>query len=255
MVLATLPGYRQLCNLITRFNIRYRRGVYRSFAEARAAIPSRRRVGHDNPETAKLYLDHLGWVKPGEEKIIQWLGQLFSHHNSVFDFGGNLGRSYYVYQRHMHYPTDLRWIICDVPAVVDAGRELALQRKAPHLTFTVDFNQANDLDILLTCGVLHLVEKELADLLRPLPRKPCHVLINRIPLWDGRTYYTRGDIGPTCCPNRIGNKDEFIDSLQCLGYSLIDSWACPASCRVLFRPSRTLRHFTGMYFRLDSATC
>ena len=248
--LRKLPGYRQLRDMLMRLSIRYRRGVFRSFADARQAIPSWRRVGYDHREAANLYVDHLDWVKPGEEPLLRWVSQLVPDHRSFFDFGGNIGRSYYVYRRLVTFPSDLRWLICDVPAVVEAGRELAWQRQATGLAFTTEFSQANGHDVLLTCGALHYVEQGLAELLAPLSDKPRHLLINRVPLWERPTYYTIMDIGPACCPYRVGNRAEFIASLERVGYELVDSWPCPdTSCHVLFRPSLTLSQMTGMYFR------
>ena len=68
---------------------------------------------------------------------------------------------------------------------------------------------------------------------------------------DRPTFYTTQDIGPSACAYRIGNRGELMSSLEGLGYTLVDSWACPESrCSVLFRPSLKVRNYAGMYFRL-----
>jgi putative methyltransferase (TIGR04325 family) len=245
-----LPGSRLLRDLIQRFNIRYCRGIYRTFQEAQAAIDPLRRVGYDNPQSSTLYHGRLDLVKPSDYAIFYWLGPLLAGARSVFDFGGNVGWSYYAFQKYLAYPPRLRWVICDVPAVVDAGRALASQREAPHLRFTTQFREADRSDVLFTSGTLQYVEQDLAALLGALDNKPPHVLINRVPFSDRPTYFTVQDIGTACCPYKVSNQAEFVTSLQRLGYALVDTWRCPESaCRVLFRPMRSVRHYTGMYFR------
>jgi len=253
-IAAAVPAFNYLFKLKRRFNIRYCRGVFRTFQEARAAIPSGRSVGYDNPAAANLYVDRGHWVRPSDRTICSWLGRLLTEHRSVFDFGGNLGRLYFAFQRLLCYPPDLRWLICDVPAVIALAREMAPRPKAAHLGFTTEFDLAEGFEILLTAGTLQYAEQELAQLLSPLANKPRHLLINRVPLSDRATCYTVQDIGPACCPYRIGNRAEFLRSLQHLGYSVVASWHCPESkCRILFHPTRGVGAYSGMYLRLSSS--
>lgn len=247
-----LASYDFWRNLKWRFDQRYCRGIYPTFEEAESAIPVGRLVGYDNPKTSTLYMTSLDLLKPSDYAVFYWLGPLLVEHRSVFDFGGNLGRLYFPYQKYLQYTPDLRWMICDVPAVVDAGRIVAAERKANHLSFTTDFNHASDFSVFFTSGTLQYVEKELHVLLSALRDKPIHLLINRVPFSRKPTYFTVQDIGASCCPYRISNECEFIQSLKKLCYTLVDSWSCPeSSCRVLFHPSRRLDHYKGMYFRRD----
>jgi putative methyltransferase (TIGR04325 family) len=249
-----VPHNHYLSKLIKRFNLRYCRGVFRTFQQARAAIPSGKMIGYDNPDTSTLYVDRLDFVKPSDYAIFYWLGPLLTEFRSVFDFGGNVGWSYYAFQKYLRYFPELTWMICDLPAVVEAGRSLAVERNASHLTFTKELRHAERFDVLLTSGTLQYVEQELPDLLAPLSHKPRHLLINRVPLSDRPTYFTVQDIGPARCPYRISNQAEFLGSLQRLGYALIDAWRCPeSSCRILFHPARNLHHYTGMYLRRATA--
>jgi len=248
----TIPGLHYLLDLRTRFQRRYARGIFRTFQEARAAIPAGRLAGWDNVESSRLHLDLIEMMNPSDYAIVYWLGPLLAACGGrVFDFGGNLGTAYYAFRKYLHYPPDLRWLVCDVPAVVAAGREVARERNASHLEFTTEFSEVEDFDILFTSGTLQLLEEEFASSLAKLKRKPRHLLINRVPLVHRPTYYTVADQTTSCCAYRLANRAEFIGSLQRLGYSLVDSWQCyELACRVLFHPARSLRPYSGMYLRL-----
>ena len=227
------------------------RGTFRTFQEAHAAIPAGRLIGWDNMESSRLDRDKLEILNPSDYAILYWLGPLLAEQGQVFDFGGNLGTAYYAFGNYLRYPPNLRWLVCDVPAVVAAGQEVARERKASQLEFTTQFSQVEGFDILFTSGTLQLVEEEFASLLAKLQRKPRHLLINRVPLVHRRTYYTIADQTTSCSAYRIANRADFIGSLRQLGYSLIDSWYChEKACRILFHPTLSLRPYSGMYLRL-----
>lgn len=249
-VATAIPGIKYLLDLRRRFQFRYCRGVFPTFQAARANIPARLPVGYaDHPDNTKIHLHLLGVVQPSDYAIMYWLGPLLAEHRYVFDFGGNLGVSYYAFEKYLHFPPELRWVICDVPAVVAAGRELALERKAAHLEFTAEFSGVDGFDVLFTSGTLQLIEQDLSTLLSALKKRPRHLLINRVPLSDRPTYFTVVD-KRICSPYRIANRTEFIGSLERLGYELIDSWnCCESSCRILFHPGRKVSPYSGMYLR------
>jgi putative methyltransferase (TIGR04325 family) len=251
-----IPGLRRVNSIITRLKKRYCRGVFRSFQDALDAIPPGNQIGYDIPDISQIHIHQFEDedIRPSDYATLYWLGHLLNETSCLMDFGGNQGWSFYAFQRYLKFPQPFRWLVCDVPAVVNAGRVLAQQRKAKALGFTTEFSEANGCDVLLTSGTLQVVEQELVTLLSPLKKKPRHLLINRVPLTDRKTYYTVMNIGPSRCPYRIANRTDFISSLQRLGYSLIDSWRCPESgCRILLHPKRAVRPYSGMYLRLDSA--
>ncbi|WP_171473332.1 methyltransferase, TIGR04325 family [Frigoriglobus tundricola] len=246
-----LPGLAFARSLARRVRLRYCRGAYGSFAAARAAIRPGRAVGYDNVESSNLYFDSHDSVKPTDYAVFYWLGPLLARHPAVFDFGGHVGRLYYPFQKYLAFPPGFQWLVCDLPAVVETGREVARQRQARHLAFTTNFRDADGLDIFFSSGTLQYVETDLAALLAALEKRPRHVLINRVPMSDRPTWFTVQYQGHAYCPYRIENRADFVTGLQRLGYDLVDSWRCyESSCRVLFRPGRRLRYYTGMYLRL-----
>ena len=130
---------------------------------------------------------------------------------------------------------------------------MAAERQAAHLAFTTEYRHAEGFDVLFTSGTLQYADQDLPGMLSRVT-KPRHLLINYVPLTDHPTFFTTQEVGPICCAYRIGNRAEFVESLQRLGYTLIDSWRCPdKGCRVLFHPKRRVRAYSGMYWRLESA--
>jgi putative methyltransferase (TIGR04325 family) len=250
-LLRRLPGVSGLLEAIGYEGWRYCHGVHRSFAESRAAIPSRRKVGFDNLESADLYAQELDRVKPSDYAAFFWLRPLLPEIRRVFDFGGNKGWAYYAFRRYLTFPEDFSWTVYDVPAVVSAGQKLAPSRNASHLAFTTSFSVAEGCDLFYTSGTLQFVEQELAELLSSLKSLPPHLLINRVPLSAKPTYFTVHDFGPGCCPYRIANHEEFCKSLKSLNYEIVDSWPCAESwCKVRGRPSHQVRTYTGFYLKL-----
>jgi putative methyltransferase (TIGR04325 family) len=103
---------------------------------------------------------------------------------------------------------------------------------------------------LLTCGTLQYIEPSLSEMLGQLKTKPRHILINRVPFYDGEMFITLQNIGYAFCPYKIQNRAEFIASLASIGYELIDSWTLSRSCYIPFHPERFVRNYYGFYLRL-----
>jgi putative methyltransferase (TIGR04325 family) len=252
-LLHRLPGSQVVRSLAATVRVRTVRGVYPTFAAAQAAIPSRRLSGYDNPSSASMYLGKVGETRPSDYPVFFWISPLLAPFTTIFDLGGSVGLSYFSFRNYLAFPPDLRWIVCDVPAVVERGKEVARKHDGTHLDFTTRFEDCDGSDILLTCGTLQYLEPTLAQLLGPLPNKPRHLFINRVALSDRPTYYSVQDIVSALCPYRIQNRAELLSSLEALGYTLVDSWDCPETrLYMLSRPSWRLRAYSGIYLRLGS---
>jgi putative methyltransferase (TIGR04325 family) len=230
---------------------RYCRGVYPTYGEALAAIPSRKRVGFDHREIAKVFL--VERLKPSDYAALYWFSRILPTIHSVFDFGGNLAAAYINYRPYLTYPADFRWVVCEVPAVAKAGEEFARANQLSQVGFTTELSQAASFDVLHSAGTLQFLEDDFAARLAPLPRKPPHLLINRIPLTEGPAFFTVQDSEHTCVPYRVANRIEFTSALERLGYRVVDSWRCAESwCAVRFRRSKTIRQYSGYYFQHES---
>ncbi len=205
-------------------------GVYPSYAAALAAAPKTRKIGYDNKESSNMYPYLLEFTKISDFAALFYLNQLIGPGTRVFDFGGNTGVLFYSYQRRWTMPPNVTWTVCDVPAVIEAGREFARTRPSEGLDFTSRFEDAGGADLLFTSGTLQYVPETLPALLDKLgDAKPSYILANRTALWDGPEFATLQTLGPVVCPYRVQNRAAFVSALEALGYRVKDTWECPES--------------------------
>jgi putative methyltransferase (TIGR04325 family) len=227
------------------------RGVYASFDEAARSAPADSALGYDHPEFATLYEERQSRAFPGDYPVLFWLVRLLRDSRSVFDFGGHVGLAYYAFEKYLNYPSDLRWLVCDVPNLAEAGRKLASERQRSGLTFTTEFADLATCDILLTAGALQYIEEPLAQKLSRLARLPPHILINRTALYDGPGFVTLQNTQYSYNPYGVLNYDQFVRSLEQLGYTLVDRWEnLDLTCIVPFNPEHSLDRYRGLYLTL-----
>ena len=236
-----LPADRQICD-----------GVFRTFTEALEAVPKERKVSFDHPEMATHLEDMAEHVLVSDYAIAFWLHPLLRERSMIFELGGNVGVTYYALRQIISFPTDLKWLVCDLPEINRRGVQLANQRNCVSLSFSDRYEDAEGCDAFLAFGTLQYVDTDLASILAMLKRKPTHLLINRTPLVEGDSYVTLQNLGPVVCAYRVFNRQEFIASLSRLGYQTIDQWECPESyCRVRYHPETTVKSYTGLYLKLE----
>jgi putative methyltransferase (TIGR04325 family) len=240
-------------------NITACRGVFGTFAEATQSLPPSSRISHDQADihehSAVSELTScrtLGNLDSVDYPLLPWLKVALADSTTVFDFGGNVGVSYYAFQKHLHYPDSLRWVVCELPEIVKAGQKIACETDSRGLSFTTEFSEADSADILLTCGTLQYLEPSLAELLSQLHTKPKHLLVNHVPFYDGDSFITLQNIGYAYSPYKIQNRAEFLASLIALGYELIDSWEWNRTCLIPFHPEHFVKTYDGFYLRLRS---
>jgi putative methyltransferase (TIGR04325 family) len=205
-------------------------GLYTSYGAALAAIPKHRKVGYDNKESSNMYPYLLDLTRISDYAALFYISQLAKPGYRIFDFGGNIGLLFYNYQRRWTPPADIQWTVCDVPAVIEAGREFANTRPSEGLGFTSNFTEAAGADLLFTSGTLQYVPETLPELLRKLgDAKPKYLLVNRTAMWNGPTFFTLQSLGAVVCPYRVQNRAEFVAGLEAEGYRVRDTWDCPES--------------------------
>jgi putative methyltransferase (TIGR04325 family) len=208
-------------------------GVFSSFDEAIRSAPDTKPVGATTPELAarhRAMLEQENWEGRGgllnsyDYPVLFWLSELLKDESNrtVFDFGGSVGVHFYTYGGRLRFPPGLRWTICELPAISEVGRQIAVERNAS-IGFTTSFEEADGEDVLLASAIIQDVG-DLGDMLRGLQRPPRHVLINRLPLDDGPAFVTLQNAGSAFCPMYVFNHDDFIDSLRAAGYELVDVW-------------------------------
>lgn len=225
------------------------RGVYDSFEEAIVAAPKTKPLGYDNERLASWYVNNLkAEIHENDYPILFWLNDLLRDGSTVFDFGGNVGTYYLQYKRYFHYGNSLKWTVCDLPMIVKAGKA---NNSEANLYFTENAEEANGTDIFLASGSLQYID-DFATMIGSLERKPKHLLINRLPLYDGKRFVTLQNGGEVFYPQYVFNKNEFISSLEKLGYEVKDLWKdFSGGCFIPFKPKKNFRHY-GLYLILKA---
>lgn len=256
-----VPGLRQLGSLAysAHFNAaggdtRLFRGVYSSFAEASRQIPPDRLEGYDNEASAQRLAHERLQVFPYDYPVMFWLARALPECRLLFDFGGNVGISYFAYRRYLPYPPGLTWLVFDLPAVVEAGHRVASQETAPGLQFTTTLGQLAHADILLAAGSMQF-PAEPFGWLRSAAALPRHIILNKIPAYDLPAAVTLHNMGTALCPYHLFNRTELVREFERRGYRLVDEWRSPdLGCRIPYFPRHSIPAYTGFYFSRSEAS-
>lgn len=225
-------------------------GVYASFEEARAELPASNEFDQDS--LAEEYLNvRMNQVFAYDYPVMWWLQQAFaSGARRVLDIGGSVGVHFYAYARYMAMPEDLSWCVVEVPAMANIGREEAHKRGAGALSFITDIAQASACDIVISAGALQFFEyRRPTELLATDRLQPTHVLLNKLPLYEGPDFVTAQNIGDGCyAPFHVHNRGGFIEDFRAAGYALRDQWPVHERSLMLpFDPAHSLQNFAGLY--------
>jgi putative methyltransferase (TIGR04325 family) len=199
-------------------------GSFESFAAAQAGAPPSKPIGYDNAEVARKLYSHQIYFY--DYPALFWVSRSFDEGMvSVFDLGGHVGIKYYAFRRVLPYPDGLRWVVCDLPGVVQTGMALAVQRDVTaQLDFTTDFTDASGCDVLYASGSLQYLPTRLAEIIATLAVKPKRIILNTTAVHPERTIYTLNSIGFAVCPYRIQHHEALLAELNRCGYKRHDAW-------------------------------
>jgi putative methyltransferase (TIGR04325 family) len=227
-------------------------GLFESRDDAlSAAARGSNLVGYDHAEVAGINLDAMASIWTSDYPVLFWLSGLLSDQRELFDLGGHVGTKYLAWRNYLHLPADFTWRVCDLPSIVEAGKEMS--KDIEQLQFTTDRQDADGTDILLISGVLQYADFNLAEMLKNLSHKPRHLLINKLPTHDREDLYTLENLIHSVVPYRIFDQAGFLRNLENAGYSLVDRWTVPeSSVRVPFTDLGKPTHF-GFYLRCDAS--
>jgi putative methyltransferase (TIGR04325 family) len=199
-----------------------------------------------------MYDDRFDTVQPADYPVMLWLDRaLRQGARRVFDWGGHVGLLYYGYRKYLAYPDGFRWQVQDVPSVILQGRELAEKNGVSQgLSFTGSVQDADGCDFLLASGSLQYLDGiTLWSELSRMAKKPSWVVVNKLPLSSGDTFYTLQNIGTAFCPYRIFNEREFIGAVEAQGYRVVDRWYNPdCACELPLNPERNVKWYSGLLF-------
>jgi putative methyltransferase (TIGR04325 family) len=224
------------------------RGVYATFAEAEASIPQGARVGYDHEELAGLYRHRMEKANQSDYAVLYWLKGLLDEHSFVYDFGGHVGVSYYGWRKYLRYRRGMRWLVYDLPAIVKVGAELARERPSEGLELTSTVTDGRGCSILFSAGALQYVDMSITELVE-LSGRPPHVIVNKLPMYDGESFVTVQSTGRAFHAYRIYNRAEFVDEVTRLGYVVVDDWQNREQhCEIPFTRGRDIDAYSGYYF-------
>jgi len=227
------------------------RGVYRTFAEAEAAIPPGHPVGYDHEALAGLYRHRMDKACESDYAVLYWMREILRARPNafVFDVGGHVGVSFHGWQRYLDYQPGLRWLVEDVPAIVKVGAELARERGSVGVEFTSDLGAGRGCDVLLAAGSLQYVDASVPAVLAEVGSTPPHLILNKMPVHDGEAFVTVQSTGRAFHAYRIYNRAELIDGITALGYRLVDDWKNREQhCEIPFTRGRDIAAYSGFYF-------
>jgi putative methyltransferase (TIGR04325 family) len=232
------------------------RGVFGDFAAAARSAPKTKPVGFDREACARQFGRYRDKVFSFDYPMLFRLSRLLPSERRIFDYGGSVGTQFYAYSAYLQYPDGLSWRVCELPEITRAGEELARKSGRSGLTFTTRFEDARYADILIAAGSLQYVESPaLAEALSGLRRMPRHLLLNKLPLYDGERFVTLQNGGAAFHPHYVFNRRDFIGSLTALGYRLEDRWDVDSrSGYIPFNRERSFSSYTGLYLTLTQAS-
>ncbi len=245
---AIADAYRRHFNSASGDDVRLFRGVFPSFEEAAFEIPDGRSSGYNNPVSSTRMLTEWLAVHPSDYPVMFWLAKLLPGSRMVFDWGGSVGLKYFAFRSYLSYAPDLIWLVSEVPAVADLGRDIAARESAHALRFTTDFQGLANADILLASGVLQFIDEPFAGL-HAQTRLPMHLIINKAPVYDRPSAVTLHNMGTAFCPYHLFNRRRLIGEVEALGYSLVDEWRSPGvGCQIPLHPEHSISAYSGFYF-------
>jgi putative methyltransferase (TIGR04325 family) len=233
------------------FRFSHFRGIYESFSQAEEAAPRKARIGYNHEDLARKYQAELYLeLDNSEYPVLYHLDRILTNDCTVLDFGGNVGIHYLRCRKYVS-AANPRWIVCDVPEITNVGQKICVGLS--NIAFINDIEEFNEtkIDIFLASDSLQYVESQGLLLPRLIDKgiRPRHILIDQLPLYDGRKFVTLQNGGPVYYPQYVFNRDEYITTFTRLGYELVDSWDCRNfSCIVPFHPNKSVRAYTGLYF-------
>ena len=228
------------------------RGVFPTRQDAERAAASLGPVGYNyNLVFGPEIRGDLSDPRKRDYPVLFWLAASLAEGSKILNLGGSAGTEYFTYRQFLRFPNRVIWMVCELPHAVEFGNSLRNAVHAPGLVFTSRIEDGAGADIFLSCGAAPYLEQNIATCLQKLKPLPATVLINRIPLYEGETFFTLQSSFNSIVPYRIQNREELIDSMSRLNYRLVDCWYESREVVIPFHPRRSVDRFYGFYFASD----
>ena len=95
--------------------------------EARSAAPHSKLTDYDDSGYGDV-ANHK-FIHASDYPVLYWLLQLIPSCSSLADFGGNVGMAYYSFRKYLHLPEEFRWIVYDLPQIIEAEKMVRESRR------------------------------------------------------------------------------------------------------------------------------
>lgn len=239
-----------------RLGISYR-GVFSSYQQAHASAQTQLSPEYDvinktkgkNLENELPVLDKR--VLDIDYPLLFWLSQIMQPSDRILELGGSIGQGFYSFEKYFPYPDNIRWVIAELPAAVDAGFQISKQRSETRLEF-VDSKQINTTDkadIFITAGTLQYMEPSAASIITTLKGLPAHVLIHNLPVHKTEKFWTLQYLEVCEVPYFINSLEGIVGEMETAGYQLIDTWKNPRNVEIPYHLDKCIKGYFGFYFR------
>jgi putative methyltransferase (TIGR04325 family) len=223
-------------------------GYYSSYEEALAAIPKSLSEGWEHQTVVAA--DHF---QPTIFSTMFWLSRILEEGFRVTDFGGAVGQTHTALAQRMSIPNGVRWTVVDLPPAVQRGAKLASERGTEGLYFSENLEDVDGCDVFLSRGCIQYVETPLTALLKSLHALPRYILLDKVPMTDGREFVTHQNLMSSAVPYQVFNRTKFLSSLGDLGFKIRDEWPVQElSCSIPFHPELFLECHSGMLLQLSA---
>lgn len=227
-------------------------GAYSSFEDAIAAARSNGLAGYDHEEIAQVAFEKMCQVAPWDYPVLFWMRQVMGEIDGLVDAGGHMGTKYRAFRDLLALERSFRWVVYDLPAIVQAGRSRAEQDKLDNLHFVGRIADVGPVPLFLGSGLLQYLDIQLSDLLGQMPALPRHLLLNKVALSEGAAVVTLERIGKAIVPYQMRDEEVFRRDVERLGYHLVDRWTIPSLAHVIeTHPELGPSESAGFYFRLQ----
>jgi putative methyltransferase (TIGR04325 family) len=230
------------------------RRKFDSLSDARRAAAVFNASGHEHPANVRRHLTALGNIRESDYPVLYYWSQIRPEPLRVFDLGGNVGNLFYAYDRYLRFPDEMAWNIVELPSVRAAGEKLAEEKNESRIRYVETIGSSDDVDLFLSSGSLQYFDDSLPDLLRQLTRLPNHVIVNRVPVCNGKEVCTVQDAWTFLVACKIQNRETLVGSMETIGYELVSSWKAHEMRQLVpLYPESSAFNYSGFYFRKAGA--
>lgn len=224
------------------------RGAFASYAEALAAVRPGALAGYNHAEVADISFEKMRLRTLWDYPVLFWLNRLLPGSARLIDAGGHMGTKFRAFRGVLSLPDGFDWAVYDVPEIAKAGRARAEKDGLTGISFHDRLEATPPADILLASGLLQYLDTPFADFVARLPRKPQHIILNKVATREGPTIVTLEDFGTAEVPYQVRDHAAFVASLADMGYVIEDAWDIPTLSRT--HPAFGVSVSRGFYARL-----